>query len=89
MGELISRCVNDGVQIVVETHSDHLLNGIRLAVKRKIIESSNVALHFFQRAIKTGDTSVQSPAILPTGRLSNWPVGFFDQWDKDIDALLE
>jgi predicted ATPase len=89
LGELISRSANDGVQIIVETHSDHLLNGMRLAVKRRLIESNNVVLHFFSRSIETGEASVQSPAVLESGKLSNWPRGFFDQWDKDIDALLD
>lgn len=30
LGELIARCVADGVQVLVETHSDHVLNGVRL-----------------------------------------------------------
>jgi predicted ATPase len=88
LGELISRSANDGVQIIVETHSDHLLNGMRLAVKGHLIESKQVVLHFFTRSIETGEASVQSPAVLDNGRLSNWPKGFFDQWDKDIDALV-
>lgn len=89
LGDLLARCANDGVQVVVETHSDHLLNGIRLAVKRKLIDHSKVVVHFFQRSIETGEAFVESPAILETGRLSNWPEGFFDQWDKDVDALLD
>lgn len=89
LGELISRCASDGVQLLVETHSDHLLNGIRLAVKRKIINISDLVLHFFQRSVETGEAFVQSPAIFENGRLSNWPEGFFDQWDKDVDALLD
>jgi predicted ATPase len=89
LGELISRCANDGVQVVVETHSDHLLNGVRLAAKKDLIKNSDVALHFFQRAIETGEAFVQSPTLFDNGRLSNWPEGFFDQWDKDVDALLD
>jgi len=89
LGELISRCAGDGVQVIVETHSDHLLNGIRLAVKRKIINVADVVLHYFQRSVETGEAFVQSPAIFDDGKLSNWPEGFFDQWDKDVDALLE
>lgn len=88
LGELIARCANDGVQIIVETHSDHLLNGIRLAVKRRVVEEINVVLHFFSRLVESGEAFVQTPAILENGRLSNWPEGFFDQWDKDVDALL-
>jgi predicted ATPase len=89
LGELMARCANDGVQILVESHSDHLLNGVRLSVKRKIIDNRNVVLHFFSRSIETGEASVETPAILDNGRLSNWPNGFFDQWDKDIEALLD
>lgn len=89
LGALLSRCANDGVQIVVETHSDHLLNGIRLATKRGLIDKEKTALHFFSRVVETGESFVQSPAILDNGRLSNWPLGFFDQWDRDVDSLLE
>jgi predicted ATPase len=89
LGELIARCANDGIQIIVETHSDHLLNGVRLAVKKGLIANADVVLHFFSRSVETGEAFVQSPAILENGRLSNWPDGFFDQWDKDVDALLE
>jgi predicted ATPase len=89
LGELIARSVSDGVQIIVETHSDHLLNGLRLAVKNKHIKNDMIALHFFSRATETGEVIVQSPAILENGRVSNWPDGFFDQWDKDIEALLD
>jgi predicted ATPase len=89
LGELIARCASDDVQLIVETHSDHLVNGIRLAVKKKLINNRAVVLHFFTRSVESGEASVQSPAILEDGRLSNWPNGFFDQWDKDIDALLD
>lgn len=89
LGQLIAQCVSDDVQIIVETHSDHLLNGLRLAVKNKHLRNQDVALHFFSRPAETGEVSVESPAVLENGRLSNWPDGFFDQWDKDIEALLE
>ncbi|MGA2876004.1 MAG: DUF3696 domain-containing protein [Nitrososphaerales archaeon] len=88
LGELLAQCANDGVQIIVETHSDHLLNGIRLAVKRQKLEADSVSLHFFHRQIETGDAFVESPKVLPDGKLSSWPDLFFDQWDKDLDALI-
>jgi len=88
LGELMARCANDGVQIIVETHSDHLLNGVRLAVKKRLIRNTDVVLHFFSRSVESGEASVETPAILESGRLSNWPPGFFDQWDKDVESLL-
>ncbi len=89
LGELLALTAADGVQILVETHSDHLLNGIRFAVKREKISHSDVALNFFSRSIETGDSFIQAPAMLSGGRLSDWPDGFFDQWDKSLELLME
>lgn len=89
LGELLSLVAADGVQLVVETHSDHILNGIRLAAKGTKLPATDVALHFFTRSLKTGESEVQTPSLQSDGRLSNWPKGFFDQWDKSLDALLD
>lgn len=95
MGELIARAAAGGVQIIVETHSDHLLNGIRLAVKNNVLSRIDVRLNYFYQEIqenkKIGKQVVHkkiSPAILDDGRLSSWPDGFFDEWDKALDELF-
>lgn len=89
LGYLLANCAADGVQIIVETHSDHLLNGVRLAVKRNPTLSKDVQLHNFNRSIDADECYVESPAILPDGQLNNWPRGFFDQWDRSLDELLD
>lgn len=88
MGQLLALCAADGVQVLVETHSDHVLNGIRLAVKTGLLEDNSVGIHYFTRSIASGDCYTESPCILPNGDVSNWPNGFFDQWEKSLDALL-
>ena len=88
LGTLLAQCVFDDVQIIVETHSDHLLNGIRVAVKQNILSAEKTAFHFFSRDLGTGDVFVESPILFENGRLSNWPNGFFDQWDKSLDILI-
>jgi predicted ATPase len=89
LGALAALAASDGVQIIVESHSDHFLNGIRLAVRRSLLSESCTAIHFFTRDISTGDSDIESPALLADGRLSNWPDGFFDQWDKSLDELVD
>lgn len=89
LGLLLSLCAADGVQIIVETHSDHLLNGIRLAAKRKEISANNVVVHFFTRNVETGVSECQSPILLDNGRFDDWPAGFFDEWENALDELLE
>lgn len=87
MGELMARAASNGVQILVESHSDHVLNGIRLAVKRKILSPEDVAFRFFRRD-DSGAANVQTPTIDRDGMLSDWPAGFFTQWDDALVQLL-
>lgn len=91
MGELLALAASSGVQVVIETHSDHVLNGIRLAVHSGKIAPKNVQLHYFQRQEKEGQafTKVVSPHIDRNGRIDQWPDGFFDEWDKSLEVLLE
>ena len=88
MGRLLALTAANGVQVVVETHSDHVLNGIRLAVKDSLLEPQSVRLHFFSRH-PGGASGYESPVLGPDGRLSYWPAGFFDQWERSLDRLLD
>lgn len=89
LGQLLALCAADGVQIIVETHSDHVLNGIRVAAKRAQISNEDVAVHFFSRNVETGESSITSPVLHANGRFSDWPEGFFDEWTKALDELLD
>lgn len=82
MGSFLARVAAAGVQVILETHSDHVLNGIRRAVKAKQIDSSDVMLHFFRERGIDG-SQVVSPTMDAQGNLDVWPEGFFDQFDKD------
>lgn len=87
MARLTCAAAAIGAQLVVETHSDHILNGVRLAVKRKLLPAGDVALHYFKR--EDNGINIVSPAIGPDGMLSQWPPGFFDEWDRSLDQLLD
>ncbi len=91
MGQLLALAASGGVQVVIETHSDHVLNGIRLAVHGGKLDPKDVQLHYFQRQNQEGQavTEVISPRINRNGRIDRWPDGFFDEWDKSLDILLE
>ena len=86
MGEMLSRIAATGVQILVESHSDHVLNGIRLAVKQKTIQHSDIAVHFFS-GVGSDSHGVISPSIDTNGSLDDWPDGFFDQGELDLATL--
>lgn len=88
MGELLARTAADGVQIMVETHSDHLINGIRRSIKRRVLPPSATAFHFFRREGGGLGTTFETPVVSEDGRFDRWPEGFFDEWDKAVLELI-
>jgi predicted ATPase len=87
MARLTCAAAAAGAQVIVETHSDHILNGVRLAVKRQVLQAEDVVLNYFRR--DDDGIRILSPAMGPDGMLSEWPPGFFDEWDRSLDQLLE
>ena len=79
IGELIALSVSCGKQVIVETHSDHIIDGIRIMAKKKRINPSQVLFHFFTKKGFDQETRIESPLLLDDGKLSFWPKGFFDQ----------
>ena len=89
IGGFLAQVAADGVQILVETHSDHVLNGIRLSVAEGVaaLREDQAVIHFF-RGEDEGDAAVESMEVRRTGQLSDWPAGFFDQAQVDLAALV-
>lgn len=87
IGNLLARTSAAGVQVIVETHSDHVLNGIRLAVKSGTLRAESAGFRFFRRNDE-GAAEIQSPTVTQEGMLTEWPDGFFTQWDDTIMQLL-
>ena len=88
MGNFLALVASAGVQVMLETHSDHVLNGIRRAVKTSVLSHEHVVLHFFRprtEATEAIGPQVESPAIGADGNIDNWPNGFFDQFDNDMN----
>ena len=84
MGQFLGTVASAGVQVIVETHSDHLLNGVRRAVKSRTLNPDKVNIHYFQPRDIEG-SQVASPQIDVEGNISYWPKGFFDQYEVDMN----
>ncbi len=86
LAELAVRAALAGVQVIVETHSDHFMDGVRIAVARGLISRRQTTFHYFERS--GSEASVTTPEIDSDGRLSEWPPGFFDQHEENLARLL-
>jgi len=88
LGEFLARSASCGVQVIIETHSDHLLNGIRLAVKNKLLKSEYTAFYYFKYDFNEERTFVKRPLIDKDGFFDEWPDGFFDETEKNLERIL-
>ncbi|EGO63798.1 AAA family ATPase [Acetonema longum] len=73
-------------QIIIETHSEHVINGIRLQ-SAFLNNTDNLIINFFSH-----EEGVINPKIINVnkyGELSSWPKGFLDQEKIDLRQLLE
>lgn len=94
IGKLLALAAENGVQILIETHSDHLLNGIRVMVKGNSkwgkLQANKTQIHYFTSDI-VEDTEMKykiSFKVKDNGEIERWPKGFFDEWDNNLDDLL-
>lgn len=96
IGELFAIAAQAGVQIIIETHSDHILNGIRLAVKRfhqgethRGISSENVSAYYFRKKNEGNEAEAIPLGMDINGDFDNQPDGFLDEWGNILYQLLD
>jgi len=88
LGQFLAKMANEGVQIILETHSDHIINGIRIAIKNKKISNKDVLFNFFEKGEEVGQNTIREIYSDENGNLSAWPKGFFDQFENDLMDLM-
>jgi len=83
--ELLARLASRGVQLFVETHSEHIINGFRKEMLKNncALTNKDASIYFFD-----SDFSVKQLEIQPNGRIPNWPKGFFDQETFDLAEIM-
>ncbi len=86
--EFLSKIADCGVQIFIESHSEHILNALQLIVKQDNINIKNtdVSVLYFQDTAEGEPSCVPIP-ITEQGHIELWPDGFFDQSEKSLKEL--
>lgn len=94
LARLMCLAAQRGVQVIVETHSDHIINGVLVNCKRyekegNGISKDSVSIYYFSGQDEEHAVEYEEVKILPNGKVEYQPRGFFDRVEKDIDYLLE
>ena len=85
---LISKAVASGVQVVIETHSDHIINGALVARKLHLLKDDVVDVYFFDRDDYNNAQAIKLH-IGNNGMIQNAPERFFGQMNADLKVLFE
>jgi predicted ATPase len=89
VGRFLAMVASSGVNVIIETHSDHLINGIQIAVAEKKIANSDVTINFFSHQENSIQPEVKPIKLKDNGELTHWPKGFFDQTQLDYSHLMQ
>ena len=74
-----------GVQIFIETHSEHIINAARVMIVQESFKSDDLRILYFDEKFPKKHIPIE---VLSDGRISEWPEGFFDQSELDNDIIL-
>lgn len=85
--EFLYFIAKSGRQIFVETHSDHIFNGVRAGIATKKMEKDTIAMNFFQLNDKACTENIVVE-FGEKGRILNYTQDMFDQFDADLDRML-
>lgn len=90
LGKLIALVAQNDVQVIIETHSDHILNGIRVAVKESAIDKEKVKAFYFKKTINESEqySRISDIEIDKNGTLSDYPEGLLDEWSNQLSKLI-
>ena len=85
IGQFLAQVAFSGVNVIIETHSEHLLNGVRLYSLKNKITNENICINYF--SIKEHSPIVEKINLDNAMNILDWPVGFFDQEENDLAQL--
>jgi predicted ATPase len=86
LSEFFTKVASCGIQVFIESHSEHILNGLRIgALNSEIgIKNDDLTIHYFNESFIS-----EKLIINEKGKIENWPYGFFDQQEIDLSTIFK
>ena len=84
---LIEVITERNLQILIESHSEHLLNRLQRRIAEEKISADQTALYFCQHV--NGASKIDKLDMDEFGNIANWPENFFGDEMGDLFAMTE
>lgn len=85
--EFLYFIADSGRQLFVETHSDHIFNGIRVGVSTQKMDARKICVNFVSHDEK-GGTQCEKIEFGKRGDIKNPQPDLFEQFDIDLNKML-
>ena len=85
IGKFLAIVANTGVQVIVETHSEHVIDGARIQMYHTK-QIDNMVINYLENS--DGKALTKEITVGKDGELTDWPEGFFDQKQMDLRELF-
>lgn len=84
--EFFAKVASCGVQVFIESHSEHILNGLRVCALNPDVKISHndISISYFNESFTPKTLSVDEK-----GKIADWPEGFFDQQEIDLANIFK
>lgn len=90
LGRLIALVAQNDIQLIIETHSDHIVNGIRVAIKEQTKLKDKTILFYFEKIVTESEqySKITNIEVDRNGTLSKYPENLLDEWSNQLSQLL-
>ena len=88
LAKFLARLAGTGVNVIVETHSDYVIEGVRIAIAAERLLRPEDCIIYSVELSEAGSRTATPLTVQPDGKLSGWPKGFFDQHVVNMRSLL-
>lgn len=85
---LIKQSIEKNLQIIVETHSDHVVNGLRISMKNKVLKPADGIIQHFAYSNDSLSPIISTITSDAYGNLSDYPYDFMDEWTAQMMQLV-
>jgi predicted ATPase len=88
LGDFLLAVIESGRQVIVETHSEYLINRLRLRIAEDEYGAVSDSVRIWYAKRRDGRTSFESLEPNRYGSFEQWPDGFFDQAPREAEQIL-
>ena len=85
---LVQQALDKDLQLIIETHSDHVVNGLRISMKKGVLQSEDGIIQHFSCDNETITPVITEITCDKNGNLSDYPSDFMDEWTAQMMQLV-